>query len=142
MIETVKQQLENRQINDQESRERLALCGLATLGDETLQELQRIEQDSNMLELIESYFTDRKTIKNHFTPELKANLVVDDKYFIEIYENIGITYLKNGQREPMARAKLYQEVLGDKKHVPVSMIEMEYAKDESKYILDILSKVN
>ena len=91
-------------------------------------ELKKVEEDSNIIELVESYFVDRNVQKNYVDQNLKANMVVDDKYFVEIYENIGITYQKGGNRVPMARAKLYQSVLGnDKIHVPISLIEMEYA---------------
>lgn len=67
--------------------------GHALLGDETLKELQEIESGSNMVSVIEALVRGRNVEKNQIVNgKLKANLVVDGKFFIELHENIAMNY--------------------------------------------------
>lgn len=133
---------------DQDTRERLALVGHAQLGDETAKELVDLETGSNMVSVIEALVRGRQVEKNQIVNgKVKANLVVDGKFFIELHENIAMHYQQAGEYKAMGRAKLAQKVIREELkndsalYLPVSFVEMEYEADESEYLLKVLDPI-
>jgi len=70
---------------------------------------------------------------------------VDDKYFIEIFENTPAHYKKGDEYKLLSRGRLADQIIkehtGDQqcRYVPISLVEMEYAQDEAEYLERILA---
>lgn len=72
---------------------------------------------------------------------LKASFVVDNKFVIEIEDNAMINFKKNNQLSHMARARLADKLVkenGFEGYIGISLLEMEYHKNEAEYLLNVL----
>lgn len=111
--------------------------------------MKEIEDGSNIVELLEGLFRGRKVEKNVVLcgGRVPASLFVDDKYVIQLHENIATHYRKgDDQYRMMARARqtesLVRKELGDdSSFFAISYIEMEYATNEAEYLEQILAPI-
>ena len=128
---------------DLNTLERLALVGISELGEETTKILQEMDADINIVELLESFYIGHQIEKNMLVENrLKANLVINDRIFLEVHENITMHH--SGDKL-MGRGRLTQEVLNklkgkDAKYVAISLVEMEAAQNEAEYLHNLLPK--
>lgn len=72
--------------------------------------------------------------------------MIDDRFVLEVFENISIHYKKEGAYLLNARGRLADKIV--KKHygdtagyVALSYVEMEYAANEAEYILKTVNRV-
>lgn len=102
-----------------------------------------MDADSNIVELLESFYIGHQIEKNMLIGNrLKANLVINDRIFLEVHENIAMHH--SGDKL-MGRGRLTQEVLNelkgkDAKYVAISLVEMEAAQNEAEYLHNLLPK--
>lgn len=143
----IQQRLQGGEEPDQATSERLALIdGTSKLeAKQTTQCLNDIEASTNLVELIEQdMLADREVKKNQIVCDgrLKASFVVDDTFIIEVEEHNMINYQKGSNLAHMSRARLADTIA--KEHgfkggyIGVSILEMEYHKNEAEYLLNVL----
>jgi len=134
---------------DNGTRERLAITmGPGLEPETTVQILKDIEHNSNIVELIESdLLKDGRYIKNQVVCDgrLKAQFVVDDKFVVEIDENSAIHRKTPSGLKLLSRGRLANELAVKAGYsggyIGISLLEMEYEKNEAEYLLKVLKPV-
>ena len=78
---------------------------------------------------------------------LKASIVVDGNWVIEIHDNAMCNFQKKSDKKllaPMARGRLCNNLVkqhGYQGYIGISLVEMEYSPNEAEYLLSCLSPV-
>jgi hypothetical protein len=134
---------------DNGTRERLAITmGPGLEPESTVQILKDIEHNSNIVELIESdLLKDGCYTKNQVVCDgrLKAQFVVDDKFVVEIDENSAIHRKTPSGLKLLSRGRLANELAikagYSGGYIGISLLEMEYEKNEAEYLLKVLNPV-
>jgi hypothetical protein len=70
--------------------------------------------------------------------------LVDGKFAIEVLDNYPIHFVSaKGVEKLMSRGRLVEEILGEEgmEYVGISLLEMEYAKNEAEYLLGVTKKL-
>ena len=90
---------------------------------------------------------DRKVDKNILVCDdrLKCQILVDDKFVIEIQENMPVNYRrqKMGDYRLMTRGRLADALAREHglTYIGISYLEMEYCANEAEYLLKLLSPI-
>ena len=134
---------------DMASRERLSLAGVTKLDEESsIKEMQEIAEGSNIVDLLMTDLLKDREVKSCqivCDGRLKAQLVVDDKWVIELFENATAHYIdEQGQYKLITRGRVADQLVKDnsyKGYIAISYLEMEYSKNEAEYLLKVLNPV-
>lgn len=136
---------------DNGTKERLAITmgpGHGLEPESTVQILKDIEHNSNIVELIESdLLKDGRYTKNQVVCDghMKAQFVIDDKFVVEIDENSAIHRKTPSGLKLLSRGRLANELAikagYSGGYIGISLLEMEYEKNEAEYLLKVLNPV-
>ncbi|CDW73278.1 UNKNOWN [Stylonychia lemnae] len=133
--------------NDFASLEKLALRGLVKL-DKTLamKAIQELDADSNLIEVVEKLLNERgaKYDKGLLTcnDQLKAAFLINDSILVDVIDHQFANSIQpDGKLSPRKRASVAKQLAlqnGFKDYRLISLAEMDFAKDEQKYLIDVL----
>ena len=77
--------------------------------------------------------------------QLKAQFVIDDKFIIEIDENSAIHRKSSSGLKLLSRGRLANELAVQAGYsggyIGISLLEMEYEKNEAEYLLKVLKPI-
>lgn len=116
--------------------------------ENTVQILKDIEENSNIVELLETdLLKDGSFTKNEVVcdGQLKAQFVIDGKFLVEIDENSAIHRKTPAGLKLLSRGRLAHELAlkagYSGGYIGISLLEMEYEKNEAEYLLKVMKPV-